>query len=304
MKNRLIRGNVRPAVGRGVRLRTLSRPQAPPVSSLPDYLEAAGLGALQGVAEFLPVSSSGHLVIARSVVDAATGRAVDPEANRLLVVVLHVGTLGSILWAYRRDLFALATDVRYVACVAVATAPLVFVAASPLKDRLEESFERPDVAGACLLLTAGLLLAGQWLAARRRDVPDDGGTREITLPSAVATGLFQTIALLPGVSRSGSTIAGALISGTGREEAVRFSLMIGVPAIAGSGLLTAKDVWESGAGPNALPAGPLLAGAAVSFGVGVAAISLLRTAVAKDRLHWFAAYCAAVGTATLIWQLC
>ena len=272
------------------------------MSTPADYLEAVGLGALQGVAEFLPISSSGHLVIARAVVDDATGRVVDPEANQLLVVVLHLGTLGSILWAYRRDLFTLATDLKYVACVAVATLPLVAVAASPLKDRLEESFERPDVAGACLLLTAGLLLAGQWLAARRREAAEGDTSGEITLPAAAATGLFQSIALLPGVSRSGSTIAGAMIAGAGRGEAVRFSLMIGVPAIAGSGLLKARDVWHGGIVADQLPVGPLLAGAAVAFGVGVAAISLLRRAVAKDRLHWFAAYCAVVGTATLIWQ--
>ena len=270
------------------------------MSSPQDYLEAVGLGALQGVAEFLPISSSGHLVIARSLLDAATGREVDPEANRLLVVVLHLGTLGSILWSYRRDLWALATSPRYVACVTVATLPLVAVAFSPLKDRLEESFERPDVAGACLLLTAALLLAGQWLASRR----DSGGGAPgaVTVPSAAAVGLFQTLALLPGVSRSGSTIAGALMSGVGREGAVRFSLMIGVPAIAGAGLLEAKTVAEAGVSVGGLPIGPLLAGAVVSFAVGLGAISLLRKAVSNDRLHWFAAYCAAVGTATLVWQ--
>ena len=272
------------------------------MSSPTDYLEAVGLGALQGVAEFLPVSSSGHLVIARAALAEFAGRTVEPEANRLLVVVLHLGTLGSILWAYRRDLWGLARDPHYAACVAAATAPLVVVGLSPLKDRLEASFERADVAGACLILTAALLLAGQWLAARRRE-PDAPGARDVTLPSAAATGLFQCLALLPGVSRSGSTIAGSLVGGVGRAEAVRFSLMIGVPAIAGSGLLTAKDVWESGVELHALPAGPLLVGAAVSFGVGVAAISLLRRAVAKDRLHWFAAYCVAVGAATLVWQL-
>ena len=276
-----------------------------PVSA---YLEAVGLGALQGVAEFLPVSSSGHLVIARALVDQATGRAFDAEANQLLVVVLHLGTLGSILWSYRRDLWSLAADRGYVCKVVLATLPLVAVAFSPLKDRLEESFRRPDVAGACLLLTAALLLAGQWLAvwlererigAGRAD-PTDGA---VTFPSAIAVGLFQTLALLPGVSRSGSTIAGALVSGVGREEAVRFSLMIGVPAIAGAGLLEAKDVVESGVSLSALPVGPLLVGAGVSFAVGLGAISLLRKAVANDRLHWFAAYCAAVGTATLAWQL-
>ena len=271
------------------------------------YLEAVGLGALQGVAEFLPVSSSGHLVITRAVIDAATGREFDAEANQLLVVVLHLGTLGSILWSYRRDLWGLGTDPRYVGKVVVATLPLVAVAFSPLKDRLEESFQRPDVAGACLLLTAALLLAGQWLAVRREQTAaadgavDDGGA--VTFPSAVAVGLFQTLALLPGVSRSGSTIAGALVSGVGRAEAVRFSLMIGVVAIAGAGLLEAKDVAEGGVSLSALPVGPLLVGAGVSFAVGLGAISLLRKAVADDRLHWFAAYCAAVGTATLVWQL-
>ncbi len=276
------------------------------MSSLSQYLEASSLGALQGVAEFLPISSSGHLVIARAVVDAATGREIDPEANRLLVVVLHLGTLASILWAYRRDLWAVATDWRYVAAVAIATLPLVVIAGTPLKDRLDQSFDRPDVAGLCLLFTAALLLAGQWLAGRRgRTEPvkeQPLGPDRVTLPTAAAIGLFQCFALLPGVSRSGSTIAAGLACGVSRAEAVRFSLMIGVPAIAGAGVLEAKSVAEAGVPLATLPVGPLLAGAAVSFAVGVAAISLLRKAVSNDRLHWFAAYCAAAGAATLVWQ--
>jgi undecaprenyl-diphosphatase len=275
------------------------------------YLEAVLLGALQGVAEFLPISSSGHLVIAGALLDEALGREIDPEGNRLLVVVLHVGTLGSILWSYRRDLWAVATDTRYLTAIGVATAPLVAVALSPLRDRVSESFERPDVAGACLLATAALLLLGQWLAGRRPATSDpapaesttEPSVDRVTLPTAAAIGLFQSLALLPGISRSGSTIAGALMCGVGRAEAVRFSLMIGVVAIAGAGALEAKAVAESGVSAAALPVGPLLVGAAVSFGVGVAAISLLRRAVSNDRLHWFAAYCAAVGAATLIWQL-
>ena len=277
------------------------------MSPLSPYVEACSFGALQGVAEFLPISSSGHLVIARAAFDAATGRDFDPDGNRLLVVVLHLGTLGSILWAYRRELRAAATDVKYLACVAVATLPLVAVALSPLRERLESSFDRPDVVGVCLLFTAGLLLVGQWLANRRSSLApvDDPGpvAREVDLRGAAAIGLFQALALLPGVSRSGSTIAGALICGVGRAEAVRFSLMIGVVSIAGAGTLEARSVLEAGIRPAELPVGPLLAGAAVSFAVGVGAISLLRRAVTNDRLHWFAAYCAAVGAATLVWQL-
>ncbi|WP_165700821.1 undecaprenyl-diphosphate phosphatase [Alienimonas californiensis] len=277
------------------------------MSPLSQYLEAVSLGALQGVAEFLPISSSGHLSLAQAVLDEATGRQIDPEGNRLLVIVLHVGTLGSILWSYRRDLWATATDVRYVTSVAVATAPLVVVALTPLKDRVEAMFAQPAVVGVCLLVTAGLLLAGQYLAVRRSD-PADGeeaspSSREVTLPVAAVIGAFQTLALLPGISRSGSTIAGGLMSGLSREEAVRFSLMIGVPAIAGAGLLEAKSVLDAGVSLNALPIGPLAAGAGTAFLVGVAAISLLRKAVSNDRLHWFAAYCAAVGSATLVWQL-
>ncbi|MFH5804085.1 undecaprenyl-diphosphate phosphatase [Alienimonas sp. DA493] len=276
------------------------------MSSLPQYLEAVSLGALQGVAEFLPISSSGHLAIAQAVIDEATGRKIDSEGNRLLVVVLHLGTLGSILWSYRRTLWATATDLRYLASVAAATAPLVAVAFTPLKDRVEETFSRPAVVGVYLLATAALLLAGQFLAGRRAE-PAPGEEREasagdVPLSVAAIVGAFQTLALLPGISRSGSTIAGGLMSGLGREEAVRFSLMIGVPAIAGAGLLEAKTVWEAGVSGGALPVGPLAAGAATAFAVGVAAISLLRKAVSNDRLHWFAAYCAAVGVATIVWQ--
>lgn len=279
------------------------------VSPASQYLEAVLLGVLQGIAEFLPVSSSGHLVLARAVLDAATGREFDPEGNRLLVVVLHLGTLGSILWAYRKELWETVANPRYVACIVLSTLPLVAIALTPLKDRLNESFNRPDVAAFCLLLTAALLLAGQWLANRRTELAaavrseGEAPSKDVGLPTAVAIGLFQAFALLPGMSRSGSTIAGGLMCGMGREEAVRFSLMIGVPAIAGAGTLEARDLVESGVSLGTLPIGPLLLGAAVSFVVGVAAISLLRRAVSNDRLHWFAAYCATVGAAALIWQL-
>ncbi|MEM9701864.1 MAG: undecaprenyl-diphosphate phosphatase, partial [Planctomycetota bacterium] len=269
-------------------------------------LEAIALGGLQGVAEFLPISSSGHLVIARAAFSEATGREIDPEANRLLVVVLHLGTLGSIFWAYRRDLIGVVTDFRYLLAMGLATLPLVFIALTPLKDRLDDSFNRPDIAGACLLGTAGLLLAGQALANRRlrqeQNPAEADAKGSVTLPAATTIGIFQTLALLPGVSRSGSTIAGALISGVDRSEAVRFSLMIGTVAIAGAGLLEAKSVYESGVGLAEVPFGPLAVGAATAFFVGIGAISLLRKAVSNDRLHWFAGYCALVGVATLIWQ--
>ena len=272
-----------------------------------EYVEATLLGVLQGVAEFLPISSSGHLVVAQSVIAETTGRGVAPERNLLLVVALHVGTLGSILWAYRRDLWPLARDLRYVGCVALATVPLVFIGLSPLKDRIEAAFDSPLTAGCGLLVTACFLMFGRTVERYRtrrgltaRDRTD--------WPAAIVVGLFQTVALVPGVSRSGSTIAGGLSSGTDRAEAVRFSLMIGIPALGGSGLLKAKDFAEARLASDAAAfewasLGPIAVGTAVAFGVGLVAIRLLVRAVREDRLPWFAAYCATLGVAVIAWQL-
>jgi undecaprenyl-diphosphatase len=259
------------------------------------YLEAILLGLLQGIAEFLPISSSGHLVIAGELLRRATGSASDPEANLRLNVALHAGTLLSILWVYRRDVLGLVRRPRLVALMVLATLPLVVIAVT-IKDRVEAAFETPLVAGCGLLLTAACL----WLTTRIDREQDD--LERVSWRQAAVVGLFQAIAILPGVSRSGSTITGGLLVGLKREAATTFSFLVAIPALCGATLLMVRDVVEAN-DSAAVAIGPLVAGGLVACVVGIVALEGLIRVVAAGRLHWFAAYCGVVGLATIAWQI-
>lgn len=251
------------------------------------YLEIIFLGAVQGIAEFLPISSSGHLTILQDLLDR---KLETVEVN----VVLHLGTLLSILVVFWRDLLRLPSQPRLCLAIVVATLPLIPVGLF-LKDWLEATFQNTLWAGVCLCLTAVLL------ALYPRIEHDDRGLDGVTLRDALIVGLFQAAAPLPGISRSGSTIFGGLLAGLSRDAAARFSFLIAIPAIGGATVLYAKDLWRgSGEGTAA---GPLIAGAAVAFAVGALSLRWLLRLVNRRKLWPFAAYCALVGVVTIVWQL-
>lgn len=259
-----------------------------------EYLEAAVLGVIQGLAEFLPVSSSGHLVIFAELIHGLTGRTVDPRSNLHMTVALHVGTLLAILWVYRADLRVLLNRRRVCLAIGVATLPLVILGLTRWDEQFPALFGNPLVAGWCLLITAALLLLGQW-RERCRYALDD-----MPLTAAFAVGLFQAVALMPGISRSGSTIVGGLLSGLHRDASTTFSFFIAIPAIVGATILTVREAWLHPGGDYS--AGPLVLGTAVSFGVGLVALRWLLRLVSERKLHWFAGYCIVAGTATILWQ--
>jgi undecaprenyl-diphosphatase len=265
-----------------------------------EYIEAVVLGAVQGIAEFLPISSSGHLVILGELIQRLTGREVDPESNLRMNVALHVGTLLSIFWIYRSDLWALRSRPKIVLAIIVATLPLVVIGLSPLKDLLEQGFNTPLIAGCCLLVTAGLLASAHRWETNRRTL------EELSPWRAGVIGLFQAVALFPGISRSGSTISGGLLLGFRREVAASFSFFIAIPAIAGAAVLTLKDALTDVV-PNPRNTGyswgAILLGMLVSFVVGMSALRWLLRLISERRLIWFAWYCAAAGTLTILWQL-
>lgn len=241
------------------------------------------LGIVQGIAEFLPISSSGHLVI----VESLLGSEVE---NLELNVALHFGTLLSILVVYRRDILPTLRKLRLVAAIIVATLPVVVVGLF-FKDLLEQAFSTPLAAGAGLLVTATLLFITPRL---------DGGTRtldELRLRDALVVGLFQAIAPIPGISRSGSTIFGGLLAGLRRDTATDFSFYIAVPAILGATVLAAKGLLEEG--PGETPFTALLVGMVVSFVVGIVSLKALIRIVAGRRLHLFGWYCLIVGLLVL-----
>lgn len=252
-----------------------------------DYSTAIVLGIIQGIAEFLPISSDGHLVIA--------GRLLGIRDDNIgMTVALHIGTLASILVVYRRDVLPALKNARLVAAVVAATIPLVFVGLF-LKDAISETFDSPLIAGFGLLLTA--LVVGLMPRVERGALT----LSDVTWKQGLIVGLFQTIAVLPGVSRSGTTIFGGLTTGLQRQAAANFSFYIAVPAIAGAAVLHGKDLLESGGG--GLAPGPTLVGVLTSFVVGVLALKLLLGLVSRGKLHWFAVYCALLGTGVIVWQL-
>ena len=259
-----------------------------------DYLDAVLLGAIQGVAEFLPISSSGHLVIADALLREVRGGSFDPKRNLQLNVAVHLGTLLSILVVYRRDLLPLFRNGRLCLLIGLASIPIVATGLT-LREVIEESLFSPLVAGLCLFITAGLLAWADFSPG------GDGTTQTLTFRQAGIVGLFQALALLPGVSRSGSTIAGGLLTGLRPDDSARFSFFIAIPAIAGAVVLTAKDVVQESAQATPLPV--LLVGAGVAFLVGWGSLRVLLRLVRRRQLRWFAWYCGFAGGATVIWQL-
>jgi undecaprenyl-diphosphatase len=255
---------------------------------------AALLGIVQGIAEFLPISSSGHLVIVGALLSRYTGAEL-PSESATMNVALHCGTLVAILIVYRRDLWELRRDHRLIAQVLLATVPVGAVGLL-FKDQIESLFNAPLYAGFALLVTGGMLLV-----SRRLQRPQSQ-TRPVTWGAAIVIGTFQAFAIIPGISRSGSTIAAALMCGLSRAEATRFSFLIAVPAIGGATMVKCRDFLKSTpAEPTDVTA--IVVGTVISLVVGIFALQWLIRIVVADRLHWFAFYCGAVGIATICWQL-
>jgi undecaprenyl-diphosphatase len=254
-------------------------------------LAAAVWGLVQGLTEFLPVSSSGHLVI----VPAFLGElGVDVAPPSLAVsAVLHLGTLLAVLVYYRADVlrvFRLRTDPegrKIALLVGLGTIPALI--GLPLADTLERFQDTVSNVGWALMFTGVVLLVGQRLATGARSL------LEGRVPDAVVVGVAQAVALVPGVSRSGMTISAAGGRQFGPIEAARFSFLLGIPAIAGGGLSQLLDLSDSGGfGPE------LLLGMAVAAGSGYLAIAFLIKVLQRVGLVPFAIYCLLVGLATIL----
>ena len=271
-------------------------------------LHAIILGAVQGLTELLPVSSSAHLVL----VPAALGW---EEPSVPFAVAVHVGTAGTLCMYFRRDLAGLLAgtwrwatrraaseeqaheareNARLLGLLALATVPAA--AAGPLlEDSVGGLLSSPGAVGGFLLLTAAILLVSSRLSR------GEAGRGAPTWKDALGIGLAQVVALLPGVSRSGSTIGAGLALGLEPKAAVRFAFLMGIPVILGGGVLEGVHLAQTG-----LPAAEL-----ASFGVGAAvagasswlAIVLVFGAVRKGKLAWYALYCAVVGCAALAARL-
>lgn len=249
--------------------------------------EVIFLGIVQGVTEFLPVSSSGHLVILETVLG---GNLENLELN----VALHFGTLLSILVVYRRDLIPVLFDLKLMTAIIVATIPVV-VTGLFLKSQFEAASSDAIYAGFGLLVTAGLLILTPRIDNGNREL------KEIRVKDALVIGLFQAIAPMPGISRSGSTIVGALLMGVKRPAAANFSFYIATPALLGATILTAKDLLEEGS--SGTPLTVVSVGTLVAFLVGVFSLKLLLKLVAAGKIAWFGVYCLILGITVILCSL-
>jgi len=273
-----------------------------------DWIEALTLGVVQGVTEFLPVSSDGHLVLSQELFGWWRGQRRDGAENLFFDVMLHVGTLTAIIlhhravvWTGTHGLLGSETVppayrrravVRVGLLAVVATLPLIPYALF-LKDFLHQAFESLRITGWGFLGTAAVLLA----TTRFSRTEAGKGPAEMTWLDALLIGLFQMLAPLPGVSRSGLTVAAALGLGLSRSWAVGFSLLIAVPAILGATVFELKDVNPAYLTPDRLV--PTVAAAAVAGVVGYMAIIWLVKVVRSGHLWYFSVYLLVLAIAVL-----
>lgn len=248
-----------------------------------DILQAIILGIVQGITEWLPVSSSGHLVLFEHLFSL--------RQPLLFDIMLHVGSLFVVLFFFRKEIIELILGVlkwdkdklMIILMIIIATIPIAFVGFF-FKDFIESIFKDLRTVGFALLFTALLLFLSKYPAKK---------DKKLSLWSALIIGLFQAVAILPGVSRSGSTISSGMILGIKKDDVARFSFLIFIPAILGALILNIGDITEF-TDPI-----PVIAGTLVSAVVGYFSLKLLMDIIKKDRFSWFSLYCLLLGVIVL-----
>ena len=248
------------------------------------------MGVVQGLTEFLPVSSSGHLALARHLLGAGIAEDVGFE------VAVHTGTLIAVLIYYRKRIISIFTETfsggegrRWLIWLVVGTIP-AGIAGLAVKDSVAVLFNDLALVGAAWLFTAALLLTAELFS--RVSVPAD----RMGLARALCIGVAQAVALVPGISRSGATISAGLLSGVQRRGSVEFAFILSLPSVGGATLLTLPE-WLNGA---AAFGAAHIAGAVAAGVSGYLAIALMLRVVTGGRLGWFALYCGVLGLGVLL----
>ncbi len=265
-----------------------------------EWFESLILGIIQGLTEYLPVSSSGHLTIGANLFG------LNGEENLAFTVTVHVATVLStivilwkeIVWLFQ-DLFKFQWNegTKYIFNIVISMIPVGIVGLF-FKDQVEAIFGSGLlVVGICLLVTASLLAFSYWAKPRQRE--------HISPWHAFVIGIAQAVAVLPGISRSGSTIATGLLLGNKKEKLAQFSFLMVIPPILGEALLDVKDMAEQGvsAAMGGLSASALIIGFLAAFVSGCFACKWMINIVKKGKLIWFALYCAIVGILAIVLPL-
>ncbi len=277
-----------------------------------DWLQALLMGIFQGLTEYLPVSSSGHLALAAELLGVE-----EPDKIMAFTIAVHVATVLStlvILWKEIEWLFkglfkfggavkpspygirSLNEEQNYMLNIIVSMIPIGIVGLC-FKESVESYFSSLMVVGVCLLVTAALLAFSYFARPRTKE--------HITMLDAFIIGIAQSVAVLPGLSRSGSTIGTGLLLGDNKEKLAQFSFLMVIPPILGEALLDTLKAAKEGMEivMNGLSVEVLLVGFVAAFVTGCAACKLMISLVKKGKMIYFAIYCAIVGLATIVWQL-
>ena len=271
------------------------------------YLSAILLGLVQGLAEFLPISSSGHLAIAQNLLHLQT------EVPEFYDVLLHLGTLLAVFVAYWRDILDMIGEFfrgigdlarrstptpvpparRMIVLIVIATLPLFAVL--PIRGAVQGLSDNMVFIGCALIVTGFLLFASDLMRKGKKT------ERHATWTDALLVGVGQAVATMPGISRSGMTITTGCFCGFERKFAVRFSFLMSIPAILGANILSIADALESGVNWAELPM--YLVGVVVAAVTGYLCIRLLKLIATKGKFGFFAYYCWGVGVLTLVMSI-
>lgn len=271
-------------------------------------IQAIILGLVQGLTEFLPVSSSGHLVILQNFMGIG-------EGSLEFAIVLHLGTLLAVVIAYYKSIWNMVKEFflmifdlitlkgplldkskyrRYIVYIICASVPAGIVGVL-FEDFISEKFGSLIIVGFTLLITGVLLVLGDVMGKA-----NNGHIEQLGPVKAFIIGIFQMFAITPGISRSGSTIVGGLLSGLKREEAIEFSFLMSIPAVLGSLLLKIKDIISIGASTSFIS---LIIGFLCAAIIGYFSIILLNSIVKKGKLYYFSIYCWIVGLSLVFYNI-
>jgi undecaprenyl-diphosphatase len=259
-----------------------------------DIIDAIILGVVQGLTEFLPVSSSGHLELGKAIL----GDNSLPQESLLFTVVLHFATALSTMVVFRKDIvtilkgalkFQWNEDLQFILKIALSMIPATIVGLF-FEEELEQLFSgNIFLVGSMLIVTAVLL----FLADKAKDTK-----KSVTFSNALIIGISQTIAILPGISRSGATISTSVLLGNDKTKAARFSFLMVVPLIFGK---IFKDIFSGALTYENSNFTSLTIGFAAAFIAGLFACTWMIALVKKSKLSYFAIYCAVVGITAIIW---
>jgi undecaprenyl-diphosphatase len=264
-----------------------------------DWLQAIILGLVQGLTEFLPVSSSGHLAIGKALLG------VEPSEDLVFEITVHAATVLATIVVFRKQIWQLLCglfkfkyndETDYIAKICVSMIP-VFVVGMFFKDAVESLFSSMLVVGLALIVTAMLLTFSDWKARRAVATDTEQHRNGITFWQAFVVGIGQALAVIPGLSRSGTTISTGLLCGVKRESMAQFSFLMVLVPILGEAFL---DLVGGDAAASSVGFLPLALGFLAAFASGLFACKVMIALVRRAQLKWFGLYCAIVGLLVLI----